>query len=199
MVTEFFWLVGIQEMGVPEAINHAIEQLPVGTWFICTKCCGCTVQPSSKTAFTPMLLQNHLVLNCFHDWMLSVLYHNYKLRLLLTSSAFKLKINLNWNSPASQYSLSFVVSYRLNFINSARNVLFITAVLKHNDGNISNISGIEAETSICLFKQSLSFYFFLNIGFQGAKVASLTHTPSQVISKEIVAIKNCKILGWQKS
>ena len=116
MVTEFFWLVGIQEMGIPEAINHAIEQLPIGTWFICTKCCGCTVQPSSKTAFTPMLLQNHLVLNCFHDWMLSVLYHNYKLRLLFTFSVFKLKFNLNWNSPASQYSLSFAVSYRLNFI-----------------------------------------------------------------------------------
>ena len=31
MVTEFFWLVGIQEMGIPEAINHAIEQLPIGT------------------------------------------------------------------------------------------------------------------------------------------------------------------------
>ena len=132
--------------------------------------------------------------------MLSVLYHNYKLRLLLTSSVFKLKINLNWNSPASQYSLSFVVSYRLNFINSARNVLFIIAVLKNNDSNISNMSGIKTETSICLFKQLLFlFLFFLNIGFQGAKVASLTHTPSQVISKEIVAIKNCKILGWQKS
>ena len=30
MVTELFWLVGIQEMGIPEAINHAIEQLPIG-------------------------------------------------------------------------------------------------------------------------------------------------------------------------
>ena len=52
MVTEFFWLVGIQEMGIPEAINHAIEQLPIGKWFICTECCGCTMQSSSKTAFT---------------------------------------------------------------------------------------------------------------------------------------------------
>ena len=69
IVTEFFWLVGIQEMGIPEAINHAIEQLPVGTWF-CTECCGWTMQSSSKAAFTPMLLQNHLVLNCFHNGML---------------------------------------------------------------------------------------------------------------------------------
>ena len=177
MVTEFFWLVGIQEMGIPEAINHAIEQLPIGTWFICTKCCGCTVQPSSKTAFTLMLLQNHLVLNCFHDWMLSVLYHNYKLRLLLTSSVFKVKINLNWNSPASQYSLSFAVSYRLNFINSARYVLFIIAVLKNNGSNISNMSGIKTETSICLFKQLLfCFYFFSISVFKAQRLpASRTH------------------------
>ena len=33
ILTEFFWLVGIQEMGIPEAINHAIEQLPIGKWF----------------------------------------------------------------------------------------------------------------------------------------------------------------------
>ena len=78
-------------------------------------------------------------------------------------------------------------------------MLFIIAVLKNNDSNISNISGIETETSICLFKQSLfCFYFFLNIGFQDAKVASLTHTPSQAISQEIVAIKNCKIFGVAK-
>lgn len=177
MVTEFFWLVGIQEMGIPEAINHAIEQLPIGKWFICTKCCGCTVQPSSKTAFTPMLLQNHLLLNCFHDWMLSVLYHNYKLRLLLTSSVFKLKINLNWNSPASQYSLSFVVSYRLNFINSARYVLFIIAVLKNNGSNISNMSDIKTETSICLFKQLLFCFYFFSISVFKAQrsPASRTH------------------------
>lgn len=70
IVTEFFWLVGIQEMGIPEAINHAIEQLPVGKWFIRRGCCGCTMQPSSKTAFTRMLQQNHFLLNCFHNWML---------------------------------------------------------------------------------------------------------------------------------
>lgn len=117
--------------------------------------------------------------------MLSVLYHNYKLRLLLTSSVFKLKINLNWNSLAAQYSLSFAVSYRLNFINSARNVPFIIAVLKNNDSNISNISGIETETSICLFKQSLfCFYFFLNIGFKAQRSpASRTHLLKQYPGK----------------
>ena len=141
----------------------------------------CTVQPSSKTAFTPMLLQNHLVLNCFHDWTLSVLswvlYHNYKLGLLLTSSVFKLKINLNWNSPASQYSLSFAVSYRLNFINSARYVLFIIAVLKNNGSNISNMSGIKTETSICLFKQLLFCFYFFSISVFKAQrsPASRTH------------------------
>ena len=136
-------------MGIPEAINHAIEQLPIGKWFICTECCGCTMQSSSKTSFTRMLLQNHLVLNCFHNWLLCYIIIT---RLLLTSSVVRLKINLNWNSPASQYSLSFAVRYRLNFINSARNVPFIIAVLKNNDSNISNISGIETATSICLFK-----------------------------------------------
>ena len=30
MIMALFWLVGIQEMGIPEAINHAIEQLPIG-------------------------------------------------------------------------------------------------------------------------------------------------------------------------
>ena len=132
--------------------------------------------------------------------MLSVLYHNYKLRLLLKSSVFKLKINLNCNSPTSHYSLSFAVSYRLNFINSARNVLFIIAVLKNNDSNISNISGIETDTSICLFKQSfVCFYFFSQYRFSRRKGRQPhAHTFSSNIQGNS-SHPNFKILRWQKS